>query len=550
MRQITIPVLLLLLFATAASSQSTSNFIPDEGISSPLHQANTGRITFMEKVVPIENYKAADFLDSFTLKEGTDLNIRVFLDQSLTNHLHPLAPQLSADALAQTGNYQFSFFVDDKLVYKENLSPGAGSAAYKHTKTILRVPLISSSNEDSWGRFLWNRFIMNGGDDAFSAGPHLLKIEMRPYVNNGGIKIGELLATGQLKVNVVKPAVDEKVIQVQHISAGSGWEPSTAAYDTALIKTLNRKIAENSFKNITSIVVIKDGKLLIEEYFNGASRNTLHDTRSVGKSLTSALMGIAIKDGYIKNEQQTLRAFYDLKKFAHYSAKKDSVSIHSLLSMSSAFDGSDDDSNSPGNEENMYPADNWVKFALGLPMRDTTIGAQWSYFTAGVVVLGDILHKTVPGGLEKYADQQLLLPLGIHTREWQYTPQQVANTAGGIRLRTLDLAKFGQLYKDQGKWKGKTIMPADWVNTSFSKHLKITGRENEYYGYLFWNKTYQARGRFFETWYCSGNGGNKVFICKDQPLVVVITATAYNKSYAHPQADRIMEQYILPAVIR
>jgi CubicO group peptidase (beta-lactamase class C family) len=83
--------------------------------------------------------------------------------------------------------------------------------------------------------------------------------------------------------------------------------------------------------------VIKNEKLLLEEYFNGYGRDSLNDTRSVGKSFSSALMGIAIKDGYIKNENQTLKDFYDLKQFKNYSPKKDSVTLKSLLTMSSAL---------------------------------------------------------------------------------------------------------------------------------------------------------------------------------------------------------------------
>ena len=122
--------------------------------------------------------------------------------------------------------------------------------------------------------------------------------------------------------------------------------------------------------------VIRDGRLLVEEYFNGATRDTLHDTRSVGKSFASTMMGIAIDDGYIKSENQTLKDFYDLRKFANYSAQKEGVSLKSLLTMSSAFDGNDDNEDSPGNEEKMYPTGDWIKFALDLPMDQTRAGAN------------------------------------------------------------------------------------------------------------------------------------------------------------------------------
>ncbi|MBO9659198.1 MAG: serine hydrolase, partial [Chitinophagaceae bacterium] len=310
------------------------------------------------------------------------------------------------------------------------------------------------------------------------------------------------------------------------------------------------KIALKRFTNITSITVIKDGQLLLEEYFNTATRNTLHDTRSVGKSFASTLMGMAISDGYIKDEGQTLDKFYDLKGFANYSIKKDSVTLKSLLTMSSGFDGSDQNQDSPGNEENMYPTDNWVKFALGLPMDGSKRnGAQWDYFTAGVVLLGDILHQKVPGGLEKYAAVRLFEPLGITDYKWQYTPQKVVNTAGGLGLRSLDLAKYGQLYKNNGSWHKKQLLSPVWINKSFSNYFppdnNLAG-----YGYLFWKDIFEVNGKTYEAFGCSGNGGNKVYVFKDLPLVIVITATAYNKPYAHPQVKKMMNEYILPAVIK
>ena len=337
----------------------------------------------------------------------------------------------------------------------------------------------------------------------------------------------------------------------QPVRPGGGWPVSSDRYDLDRIRELNRKIAQRDFKDITSVVVIKDGRLLVEEYFNGADRTTLHNTRSVGKTFTSALMGAAVRDGYIKGLDQTLAGFYDLKSFANDSPKKDAVSLKDLMTMSSAFLGSDNDEASPGHEEKMYPTANWVKFALDLPMDPAKEnGKQWDYFTAGVILLGDILDKAVPGGLATYADRVLFKPLGITRYEWQYTPQKVVNTAGGLQMSSLDYAKFGQLYKNRGRWNGVPVLPEEWVAKSFQKYLAVPGRAETYYGLLFWNTTYHVAGRPYETFFCTGNGGSKIFVFLDQPLVVVITATAYGRPYMHTQVDKMMERYILPAVIR
>lgn len=525
------------------------DFVKRDSIIYPIHKSNIGKIAFMKQTIPIENFKEADFLKSFELKENADLNIRVFLDNSLTNYLHLLAPQLTPEELAKSGNYQFTFIVDNQKIYVENLNVGAGSVDSKNQKTIFRVPLISSTNEDSWGKFLWNRFFGNGGQEALSEGEHNLKIEIRPYLKLNEVLTGNVIAEGQLKISVPEIKIDEKRVKIQPIQSSKDWQISKEKIDVAKIEELNRKIAKQTYKSVTSIVVIKDGKILIEEYFNGANRNTLHDTRSVGKSFASTLLGIAIKDKYIKSESQALKEFYNLKSFQNYAASKDSITLKSLLTMSSTFEGSDMDSESLGNEENMYPTKNWVDFTLNLPIDKTkSVEKQWDYFTAGVVVLGDIIDKSVPNGLEKYAHKKLFEPLNITKYRWQFTPQKVANTAGSLQLSSLDFAKYGQLYKNNGTWNGKQILSKEWVAKSLSHQMEIA--ENEFYGYLFWNKTYKVNGLDYEVYYSSGNGGNRIFIFKDQPIVIVITSTAFNTPYGEKQVEKMMQDYLMPAITK
>lgn len=541
-------VLFILVITNFNLYSQMKNIVICDSVTYSIHKANIGKIAFMEKAIPIETFTQTDFIQTFELNENSDLNIRVFLGNSLTNYLHLLSPQLTADDLTKSGNYQFTFFVDNKKVYTENLNVGAGNAESKNRRTIFRVPLVSSTNEDSWGRFLWNRFFGNGGQDALTSGEHLLKIEIRPYLKLNEILIGNIIAEGELKVIVPEIKINEELVKVQKIKPLKEFQISKSQINNSKIEELNRKIAKQNFKSITSIVVLKDGELLLEEYFNGANRNTLHDTRSVGKSFASTLLGIAVKDNYIKSESQTLNEFYKLNTFQNYSSSKDSITLKDLLTMSSSFNGSDMNSESPGNEENMYPTKNWVEFALNLPIDKSKVAnKQWDYFTAGVVVLGDIIHKSVPNGLEKYSNEKLFKPLGITKYNWQFTPQKVANTAGSIQLRSLDYAKYGQLYKNQGNWNGKQILSKEWITNSFSHQMTIS--EDEYYGYLFWNKTYNVNGVNYEVYYSSGNGGNRIFIFKDFPIVIVITSTAYNTPYGHKQVEKIMQNYLIESVL-
>lgn len=524
------------------------NIVEPEKIENSVQKNHLNKIVFLDKVIPLENIKENDFLKTMIFQEDKNFDIRIFMDNSLVNYLHQLDSSLTVDELLKKGNYQFSFTVDGKLMYTENLNTGAGTAESKKTKTSFRIPFFSTTNEDSWGRYLWMRFYLaNGGIDALEKGNHVLKIEIKPYLKTSTLKIGNVIATGEIQLTVPPKSISEDQIAIQKIMPKSGWKVSEEKFNHEKIRALNQKIAENRFRDITGVVVIKNEKLLLEEYFNGYKRDSLNDTRSVGKSFSSALMGIAIKDGYIKNENQSLKEFYDLKKFNNYSPKKDSITIKSLLTMSSGFDGNDQDEESPGNEENMYPTDNWVKFVLNLPMTENKIGKTWNYFTAGVVLTGDILDRSVPKGLEHYAQKKLFQPLGITNYKWQFTPQQKTSLAGGLKMNALDFAKFGQLYKNNGIWNGKSILDKNWIKKSFTNYF-ADNKDFEGYGYLFWRKVYKVGGKNFETYQSNGNGGNKIIIFTALPVVMVITAKAYNKPYAHLQADRMVQEYLLPAV--
>jgi CubicO group peptidase (beta-lactamase class C family) len=544
-------IILWIMFSQNILAQP-SNIVKPNDIVNEMHKSHVGKIIFTDRLIPLDSLQKNDFITSTVLNRNSNLAFRVFMNNSITNYMHVLAPKLTLEELMVSGNFQFSFFVDNKFIYKENMHHGCG--LNKNVNTTFTVPFISRKSVDYWSIYLWDRFKSNGGESTLAKGNHILKVEMRPYVKlneNAVPLVGDIIASGQLTLNIKKEKISKKERAIQKIAYSEDWKISKSKFDNKKIETLNKAIIDNTFKAITSIVIIKENELLIEEYFNTASRNTLHDTRSVGKTFTSALMGIAIKEGYIKNEAQTLGDFYKLKTFSNYDPQKESISIKDLLTMSSAIDGSDQIDTSPGNEENMYPSENWVKFALDVPMdKNKSNGKQWDYFTAGVVLLGDILNKSVPNQLEKYAEEKLFAPLNIKNYEWQYTPQNVVNTAGGLQMSALDFAKFGELYRNKGNYKGKQILTEEWVIKSFTKHHAIPERNDEYYGFLFWNKTYHVNGKDYETYYCAGNGGSKIFIFKDIPYTIVITAKAYSRPYGHSQVDKMMEEYILPALLK
>ena len=138
---------LLLSLVPAALGQT--DIVKTDGITGPLHQANTGRIVFTAKSIGVENLKETDLLNSFKLKEPCDLAIKAFMANSLTNYLHRLTPDLSPDDLTAKGNFQFSFLVDGVLIHKENLSPAWIPAENKNRKTVYEATFLNSSAPDA-----------------------------------------------------------------------------------------------------------------------------------------------------------------------------------------------------------------------------------------------------------------------------------------------------------------------------------------------------------------------------------------------------------------
>ncbi len=550
MRKICLFACTSILYLTFCFGQD-KNIVEPELIKTALHQSNIGKIYFTEERHSYESISEGSFLKTYKLTNKSNLFFVAYFNNSLTNYKYQLLPEYSADTIFKVGNYQFSIFIDNKLIYQSNLLPGAPQAKNQDKDTYLNRPFIDYINgQGTWSESFWNRFMRNGGDKILTDGNHLLKMEIRPYVKIDTIKTGNIIASGELMLAVDrKPKIEIGNIKLNELTPYNGFAISNSSFDRNKIKYLKGAIDEGIYKKINSIVVIKEGKILIEEYFNGENRNSLHDPRSVGKSFASTLTGIAISEGFIKSEAQTISDFYQLSQFQNFTQSKGNATFKDLLTMSSGFEGNDEVDNSVGNEENMYPTQDWVKFTLDLPYQDS-LKEKWHYFTAGVILLGDVLNKTVPNGLEKYADKKLFKPLGISNYKWQYTPQNVPNTAGGIQMNALDFAKYGQLYKNGGIWNNQQILSKSWVEKSLKKQKQIFGRDNEYYGYLFWNKSFKANNKEYEAYYCAGNGGNYILIFKNEPLVIVITASAYGQYYSHSQVTDMLSKYILPAVTK
>ena len=321
---------------------------------------------------------------------------------------------------------------------------------------------------------------------------------------------------------------------------------------------MDNKVSAGEFKKITSILFARNGRLVYERYFDG-SESSLRNTRSATKTIASILVGIAIDKGFLESVTAPVLSFFsDKQPVKNPDPRKDKITVEDLLTMSSILECDDSNQFSRGNEERMYVIEDWIKFTLDLPVKgfpgwttkptDSPYGRSFSYCTAGAVTVGGILERATKTPLVEFAKKYLFDPLGISSAEWQYTPLGSASTAGGLGLRGRDLLKLGQVYLNNGMWKGKRIVSEDWVKTSTRPHVQVDG-ETEY-GYFWWLKRYRAGNRKVLAYCMLGNGGNKVCVFPSLDMVVVVTSTNYNTRGMHEQTDMILSDYILESVKR
>lgn len=311
--------------------------------------------------------------------------------------------------------------------------------------------------------------------------------------------------------------------------------------DKALLNEMMQKIVEGKYPNVHSILIIKDGKLVFEEYFYEHNKNKLHELRSATKSFISALTGIAIDKGFIKSKNETVLSYFPEYTFENISDAKKKITIENLLTNQSGLDCDVSNPESVGNETTMNNSDDWVKFTLDLPMSDSA-GGKGMYCSGNPITLGRIIEKATKQTVPKFAKQNLFDPLGIKKYVWNFkTNKSSVETFCQVYLTSRDMAKFGLLYLDKGNWKGKQIISKEWVNQSLKKYSVVQGVN---YGYLWWNKYLDANGVRYYSFAAQGNGGQKIYIWQEHNMVTVITGGNYN---SQSPSDELIKKYILPA---
>ena len=305
----------------------------------------------------------------------------------------------------------------------------------------------------------------------------------------------------------------------------------------------------NDFKHIHSILILRDEKLVLEEYFEEYTRNSLNNTYSVTKSFCSALVGIAIDKQYINNVHDPIKTY--LTEYDIDWTGKENIEISHLLTMSSGFEW--DESSAPyTSRQNSHIKMNYsgeqVKYVLQRPIASNP-GTNWVYNSGGVTVLGKIISNSSNMEFDTFSTKYLFQPLGITEHKWYKYPSGIYLTSGDLKLKSRDMLKFGLLYLNNGRWKDQQIISEEWIKSSVNDYIK-TSRPEVYYGYLWWKRPLlMLNGQRIEGYTAEGFGGQCIFVLPTYNMVVVFTSGIdWDEGKLTYQPVEILQQFILPAI--
>jgi len=345
-----------------------------------------------------------------------------------------------------------------------------------------------------------------------------------------------------------------------------GWETASLASvgmnEIPLLNLLD-ELNETNDHNIHSLIIIKSGKLVFEEYFlgdkfnlarytgeTGFDRDDTHNLCSATKSFTSALIGIAIDKGYIQSVNQKVFDFFpEYSSILNTFPEKSNLTIDHLLTMKSGIEWDDETYpyDDPRNDlGQMFNSRDPILYILQKPLVESP-GTFFAYRNCNTNVLGEIVSKASGERLDVFSENYLFSKLGITQFEWQMINSNVVFSSGDLRLRPRDMAKFGYLFLNNGKWKGAQIISQQWITTSIDKNVFLDNYwfDSDGYGYQWWLWD-NVQGIEFNAFAASGWGGQWIIVSPDFDLVFVTTGGNYYSEKIPIQT--LLVKYIIPAI--
>ncbi|MDH3733100.1 MAG: beta-lactamase family protein [Gemmatimonadota bacterium] len=304
------------------------------------------------------------------------------------------------------------------------------------------------------------------------------------------------------------------------IELSAPWVEATPAQVGMNAAVVNAAVgAASAIPRFRSLLVVKDGRLVVEEYFGGRTRQSLHDVRSVTKSIVGTLAALAVEEGHISSLDDRIED-YLAPGVATLDIEQGLITVRHLLTMTSGFQW--DESGGIGDYGLWIRSDDHIETLLDRPIVNPP-GSGFVYNSAAVHLLGVLIEEAVGETLGAFANRALFAPLGIDDVQWEPLTRGYVNGGSGIDLTARDLARFGQLYLQEGVSGTTRLLPESWVGSATSPQFgwrSSYGALDRYtYGYLWWVSESETE-RAYLAW---GYGGQFVYVVPSLNLVVVAT---------------------------
>jgi CubicO group peptidase (beta-lactamase class C family) len=252
-------------------------------------------------------------------------------------------------------------------------------------------------------------------------------------------------------------------------------------------------------------------------YYKGSD---VHSLQSVTKSVTSALIGVAIGRGEVAGTDAMLLDFFEEYDLSGVDPRLYEATLADLLTMRSGIEWHEDRPfDSTNTTLQLEWSQDWIQFTLDQPM-DAAPGEKWAYNSGGSHLMSGIIKQATGLYVDEYAEAYLFGPLGINDYYWKQTPTRYPDTEGGLYLEAEQLAKIGYLFLNDGVWNGERILPEGWVRASTERHVELGGRRNIGYGYQWWRVDPGGT----EVWAGMGFGGQFLLIVPEYQMVGVANA--------------------------
>ena len=321
--------------------------------------------------------------------------------------------------------------------------------------------------------------------------------------------------------------------------------PASVDMDTGTLALAQGVLGANS--GVSAMLVTRHGQPVVEQYWNGFDKDTLHDMRSATKSITSMLVGIAIDQHALGGVDDSV-AQWLAADYPGAPVLTRGLVLENLLTMRSGLACNDWDPMSPGREDNMYTQQDWVAFWLSLasPYGPDSIT---QYCTGNPVTLGHILANATHRSPAAFAQTNLLGPLGITSAVWNtYDNGHQTDTGGHLHMRPRDMVKIGQLALHRGQWNGAQLVSSAWMDVSTSHITQFDDDPNDGYGYLWWHGGVSWQGQPMDMFYANGSGGQYIFVVPQLDLVAVFTGENYANDGTQLVPFSVLQNDIVDAV--